>query len=139
MKTFLIFNSLLLGFCLLFSSPIPKTFEVNEEFHRPVVHRLVVKKINEEWRVVFPDDENQSDIIANKGDRIRWDVEGSAVTLSFPDPKLFGNATFEIKDGRNRTLPVLRTATDGTYEYEVYIQVDGVYARGQSPPRIIIR
>jgi len=102
-------------------------------------HRLDVKVINNEWRVVFADDENQSDVIARRGDRIIWNVEGSDATFRFPNRGIFGYRTRKVKEGNQLVLPVSSNSPLGEFDYTVFIENAGTNARGQSPPRIIVR
>ncbi|MFC3416136.1 hypothetical protein [Algoriphagus hitonicola] len=103
-----------------------------------VEYRLVVKVINDEWRVVFDGDETRSDVVLRRGDRIRWVVEGSDASFAFPDTRIFGLETRDIKDGNPLVMAVSANAPEGTYAYSVFIHEAMTYARGQSPPRIII-
>jgi hypothetical protein len=104
-----------------------------------VEHRVVVKIIGDEWRVVLEDDESQSDVIVRKGDRIRWVVEGSDASFAFPDIRIFGLETRDVKDGNPLVMAVSANSTRGTFAYTVFIHESMTYARGQSPPRIIVR
>ncbi|NBB85681.1 MAG: hypothetical protein GVY12_05575 [Bacteroidetes bacterium] len=105
---------------------------------RPTEHRLEVKQIDQEWRVVLEGDERQSDITVRRGDRVRWVVQGSDASFQFLETTLFGDGSRVIRDGRPLVLTIRTEAADGIYPYAVFIHEDLEYARGQSPPRIII-
>ena len=127
---------------LFFSSQNNSYFSVEEQLDpepQPVEYRLVVKIIDDEWRVVFEDDETKSDVTLRRGDRIRWMVEGSDASFSFPEIQIFGLETRDVKDGNPLVMAISRNAPDGTYAYSVFVHEGMTYARGQSPPRIIIR
>jgi len=104
----------------------------------PTEHRLEVKLIDNEWRVVVEGDESQSDITVRRGDRVRWVVQGSDASFQFLDTRLFGDGSRTVRDGRPLVLAIRTEAADGIYPYAVFIHNDLEYARGQSPPRIII-
>jgi hypothetical protein len=104
-----------------------------------VEHRIVVKIIGDEWRVVLEDDESKSDVVVRKGDRIRWVVEGSDASFAFPDIRIFGLETRDVKDGNPLVMAVSANSPRGTFAYSVFIHESMTYARGQSPPRIIVR
>jgi len=104
-----------------------------------VEHRVVVKIIGDEWRVVLEDDESKSDVIVRRGDRIRWVVEGSDASFAFPDIRIFGLETRDVKDGNPLVMTVSANSPKGSFAYSVFIHESMTYARGQSPPRIIVR
>ncbi len=109
-----------------------------QEETRPTEHRLEVKLIDNEWRVVVEGDESQSDITVRRGDRVRWVVRGSDASFQFLETTLFGDGSRIVRDGRPLVLAIRTEAPDGIYPYAVFIHNDLEYARGQSPPRIII-
>jgi hypothetical protein len=105
----------------------------------PPDHIADVKLIKGEWRVVLKGDESKSDIIANKKDIVRWRVYGSDVVFNFPDTRIFGFGDRKVKSGKFLTLPILADSPSGEFTYTVLIKKSGTYARGQSPPRIIVK
>jgi hypothetical protein len=104
-----------------------------------VEYRLVVKVIDDEWRVVFEDDDSKSDVTLRRGDRIRWTVEGSDASFQFPDTRIFGENTREVRAGNSMVLAISAQSPAGIFPYTVYMHESMSYARGQSPPRIIVR
>ncbi|MGY6523151.1 MAG: hypothetical protein ACXIUD_15570 [Mongoliitalea sp.] len=134
-------SALLVGFFFLSILGQNFIFErfSNEQDQRRQEYRLVVKVINDEWRVVIDGDESRSDVTMRRGDRIRWVVEGSDASLTFPDQKIFGHDTREVKAGNPLVLAVSANSPRGTFAYTVFVHEGMTYARGQSPPRIIIR
>ena len=104
-----------------------------------VEYTLVVKVINDEWRVVLEDDDSKSDVRVRRGDRIKWVMEGSDASFQFPDIRIFGESTRVIQDGNSLVLAVSARSPRGEFPYTVFVHESMTYARGQSPPRIIVR
>ncbi len=104
-----------------------------------VEHRVVVKIINDEWRVVLEGNNSKSDVTLRRGDRIRWVVEGSDASFAFPDTRIFGHETREAKAGNPLVMAVSANSPKGTFPYTVFVHESMTYARGQSPPRIIVK
>jgi hypothetical protein len=104
-----------------------------------VEYRLVVKVINDEWRVVFEDDYTKSDVTLRRGDRIRWAVEGSDASFQFPDSRIFGHETRVVRAGNSLVMAISAQSPTGTFPYSVFVHEAMTFARGQSPPRIIVR
>lgn len=107
------------------------------EDNQSVLHELVVKVVDEEWRVVYKNDETKSTIVAKKNDRVSWTAEGSDISFQF-DESLFGGSSFEVEDGDSLMRPLAPGARVGEYIYAVFVRGAGVFAKGESPPRIII-
>lgn len=101
-------------------------------------YRLVIKQIEDEWRVVHQDDDTKSDVTVRRGDRIRWIVEGSDASFQFMDEKLVGHSTRRMRDGQPLVLAIGNEARKGVHPYVVFIHKDETFARGQSPPNIIV-
>jgi hypothetical protein len=110
-----------------------------EQDQRRVEYTLVVKLINNEWRVVFEDDYSKSDVTLRRGDRIKWVVEGSDVSFQFPDARIFGEGIRVVRTGNSMVIAVSANSPLGTFPYAVFVHESMTYARGQSPPRIIVR
>ena len=68
--------------------------------NRSILHEMVVKMVDDEWRVVYKNDETKSTIVAKKNDRVRWTAEGSDISFQF-DESLFGGSSFEIAKTEN--------------------------------------
>jgi hypothetical protein len=103
-----------------------------------VEYRLVVKVINDEWRVVFEDDHSKSDVTLRRGDRIRWAVEGSDASFQFPDSQIVGQETRVVRAGNSLVMAISAQSPTGTFPYAVFVHEAMTFARGQSPPRIIV-
>jgi len=101
-------------------------------------HEVVVKEINGEWRVVLADNENESDVYANRGDYIIWEIIGSDVTFKFPKRGIFGFRDKDEGQGKFKAR-IRRFSPKGIFIYDVIIKKTGTKARGQSPPRIIVK
>jgi len=140
MKTKSLYTQLLaIGIFLLFSLFSAPVFAQGQgEDRRPTEHNLVVKMIDNEWRVVLRDDESRSTVIAKRGDRIRWTVEDSDASFQFEDQNLFGDNTRTVRAGNPLVLAVGDGARVGSYTYAVFIHEDLTFARGDSPPRIFV-
>ncbi|MGM0375758.1 MAG: hypothetical protein ACQEQ0_03200 [Bacteroidota bacterium] len=110
-----------------------------EQDQRRVEYTLVVKLINDEWRVVFEDDYSKSDVTLRRGDRIRWVVEGSDASFQFPDSRIFGDGIKVLRAGNPLVMAVSANSPTGNFPYAVFVHASMSYARGQSPPRIIVR
>jgi len=122
-------------------------------FEQPVsppqkTYSLTIMKIGDVWKVVHSDDHKKTEVKVKKNETITWTVEGSNAYLQFPvklfDPvskedSLSNGYTKFLKNGKKLKLKVRDDAAPGTYEYAVFITADGVFARGDSPPRIIIQ
>jgi hypothetical protein len=106
--------------------------------YNPVEYRVVVKVIGDEWRVVLEGNENQSNVTLRRGDRIRWVVQGSDASFQFPEIGIFGLETRLVKANNPLVLAVSNNSPTGNFPYTVFIHESMTYARGQSPPRIII-
>lgn len=101
-------------------------------------YRLLIKKIDNVWRVVHEDDETKSDVTVNRGDRIRWIPVGSDASFQFDDERLVGHSTRVVRDGRPLVLAIGREAPKGIHTYAVFMHEDLMFAVGQSPPRLIV-
>ena len=111
----------------------------NNPDQRRVEYTLVVKVIENEWRVVFEDDYSKSDVTLRRGDRIRWVVEGSDASFQFPDTRIFGDGIKVLRAGNPLVMAVSANSPLGNFPYAVFVHESMNYARGQSPPRIIVR
>ncbi|WP_133120232.1 hypothetical protein [Rhodohalobacter barkolensis] len=107
------------------------------EDNQSILHELVVKMVDDEWRVVYKNDETKSTVLAKKNDRVSWTAEGSDISFQF-DESLFGGSSFELEDGESLMRPLAPGAKVGEYIYAVFVRGAGVFAKGESPPRIII-
>ena len=105
----------------------------------PKEHRVHIKKMKNEWRVVDGQDSTSTLVKASKGDNIVWKALGSDVFLQFGDSTVFGTHNAVIKTGQNLTLTVLPTAAPGRYPYAAFCVKDNEFATGDSPPVIIIQ
>jgi hypothetical protein len=127
-------TGILLLSVLYFSCPHP-------DRARPEAHNMIVRKMDDVWRVVDAQDSSKFIIRARRGDTISWTVQGSDASFQFPHAALFvdGIIQLTLDDGESVTLTVSPSARKGAYPYAVFIHRDNVYARGQSPQEIIIK
>lgn len=124
-----------LGLYTIPISPLSKTVE------------LEIVKIDGVWRVVDVTNQKKIVVKVKKKDTIVWTVTGTDATFQFPeglfDPasdadNLPDGYTKFIADGHKLKLIIRDDAPTGTYQYAVFCNADGVFARGDSPPVIII-
>ncbi len=123
------------GFFLAPAPPAPKTYE------------LKVVKVEGVWRVVDASDYSKRKVKVKKKDTIVWTVEGTNAYFQFStsvfNPKgvsdsLRNGSTKFIADGKKLKLKVRDDAPVGPQVYAVFCSEDGVFAQGESPPRIVI-
>ncbi len=103
----------------------------------PTTHKLTVKKINNQWKVVVSGT-TTTEVKAKPGDKIEWTAEGSDMYFQFLDTNLFGGFTKVVKNGKTLTLSVGNAAKRGVNYYAVFCTASNEYATGGSPPKIII-
>ncbi len=111
------------------------------------IYELKVVKVEGVWRVVDASDYSKKKIKVKKNDTIVWTVEGTNAYFQFStsvlNPKsvsdsLKNGSTKYIADGKKLKLKVRDDAPIGGQVYAVFCSTDGVFAQGESPPRIII-
>jgi hypothetical protein len=122
-------------------------FVTNPEPPPAATYNLKVVKVDGVWRVVDASDYSKRKVKVKRKDKIVWKAEGSDVYFQFSN-KLFnavdeadtlsGGYTTFLRDGRKLKLKVKDDAPSGTYEYAVFCTADGVFAQGESPPKIVI-
>ena len=127
--------TLFFGFLFVPAPPAPKTYE------------LKVVKVEGVWRVVDATDYSKKKIKVKKKDTIVWNVEGTNAHFQFAtsvfkpnsiSDSLRNGSTKFIADGKKLKLKVKDDAPVGIQVYAVFCSEDGVFAQGESPPRIII-
>jgi len=101
-------------------------------------HKLLVKKIKNQWKVVLESDTASTEVKAKRGDKIVWTAQGTDAYFQFMDTKLFGDYTRHLKSGQKLVLVIGGNAKAGINEYAVFCYTDKQYATGDSPPKIII-
>ena len=108
---------------------------------------LDVIKLEGVWRVVDASDHSKKKIKVKKKDTIVWNVKGTDAYFQFStsvfnpvsvSDSLKNGSTKFIRDGKKLKLKVRDDAPVGTQIYAVFCSEDGVFAQGESPPRIII-
>lgn len=108
---------------------------------------LLVTKVDGVWKVIDATDSTKTHIKVNKNDTIIWEVEGTDAFFQFPaeifnavekSDSLVDGYTKFVKDGHKLKLKIKGDAPSGTYAYAVFCTADGVFARGGSPPIIIV-
>ena len=130
-----ILSAVVTGYLVLPVKPEPKNYD------------LVIVKVKDEWKVVDASDHSKTGVKVKRKDTIVWVAQGTDAYMQFPD-KLFdavdpgdslkNGYTKFLKDGKKLKLRIKDDAPAGTYEYAVFCTADGVFATGDSPPKIII-
>lgn len=105
----------------------------------PKDHPLDIKKMKNKWKVVHGPDSTSTPVNANIGDDVAWAAKGSDVYFQFSDSTIFGVYYAVIKSGEKLTLTVQPTAQPGYYTYAAFCLKENEFARGESPPVIIIQ
>jgi plastocyanin len=103
--------------------------------NQPKEYSLSVKKVENQWKVVSATGDT---VKAKPGDRVTWTAVGTDAYFQFMDDKLFGGFTRMVKAGQKLTLPVGAGARKGINPYAVFCVAGSQFARGDSPPIIII-
>jgi len=110
---------------------------------------LTIKKIEGVWRVV--DANNNPKIIVHKGNQVTWTSPASDVAFQFPDKvnhylepdstvdHLPDGYTKYVKAGHKIKFHIKMNAPTDTLEYAVFVIKGRQFAKGQSPPKIIIQ
>jgi hypothetical protein len=136
--TFLFMSIILIASLGMYLIPSPPS---------PTAVDLKVLSIDGVWKVVYASDYKKYEVKVARGDTISWTTKGTDVSFQFPDflfepvgakDSLSNGYTKSIKDGSTLTLVVRKDVSPGTYEYAVFCKTDGVFARGGSPPKIIV-
>ncbi len=110
----------------------------------PKKHKIAIKKMKnkvtkmKEWKAVDAEDTLVTKIKVKKGDEIIWEADGSDLYFQFMDKQLFGDYTYFLEDGKKLKLIVGDQAQAKTYKYAVFCIADLEFARGDSPPVIIV-
>lgn len=77
---------------------------------------------------------------ARVGDTFRWHATNTAITLWFPEIRLFGTNNLKVRGNTLSTaLPVQKGCKKGTYRYAIYRHLPNDFAEGNSSPIIIIK
>jgi len=142
MKQRLIIFSISIAFVLLLGG-----FLINPGPPPASTFDLKVVKIDDVWRVVDATDYSKRTIKVKRKDTIVWTAEGTDAYFQFSNDlfnpveagdSLGGGYTKFLKDGKKLKLKVKDDAPFGTEVYAVFCTADGVYAQGESPPKIVI-
>jgi hypothetical protein len=108
---------------------------------------LEVVKVEGVWKVVDASDHTKAKIKVKKKDTIVWTVKGTNAYFQFSNSvfnpsgvsdSLRNGSTKFIRDGKKLKLKVRDDAPVGPQVYAVFCSEDGVFAQGESPPRIVI-
>ena len=109
---------------------------------------LKIVKVGNEWKVVDATDTTKTKVRVKRNDMIEWTAEGSDVYFQFSSDlrfvgdsakdKLDGGYTKYLPAGKKLKLKVKQDAPLGEEVYAVFVKADNVFAKGGSPPRIIV-
>lgn len=95
-----------------------------------------IKKVGNVWKAVLTGTTNTK-VHVVKGQKVIFHAEGSDVYFQFENTNLFGGHDKMIKNGKTLTLGVGQVAK-GVYTYAAFCSTPGVFAQGDSPPKIIV-
>lgn len=116
----------------------PRGLFAGEQQKAKKEHPLHIKKMKNRWRVVHPDSTSRP-VYASRGDSVVWAAKGTDVYFQFADSTVFGTYYAVVKAGGKLTLTVQPTADSGSYPYAAFCVEEKEFARGDSPPIIIIQ
>ncbi|MGB5896376.1 MAG: hypothetical protein WBG58_19530 [Ignavibacteriaceae bacterium] len=111
------------------------------------VYELKVIKVEGVWRVVDASDYSKRKVKVKKKDTIVWTIEGTNAYFQFSNSvfdaagvsdSLKNGSTKFVADGKKLKLKVRDDAPLGPQVYAVFCSADGVFAQGESPPKIVI-
>jgi len=139
------FNIIVIGLALIILAGIglQNSFNVFGQ-NQSKKHKIAIKKMKnketkmKEWKAVDAEDSLATKIKVKKGDEITWEADGSDLYFQFMDEQLFGGYTYYLQDGKKLKLVVGDKAEAKTYKYAVFCIADLQYARGDSPPVIVV-
>lgn len=131
MKTFSMLVTGLLFVLVLFSCTPREEFEPRVAIDL-TTREIAITVIDELWKVPT--------IEVSRGDTVVWTApQKSDVYIQFMDDKLVGSYTQTIERGGQLNLIIGPQAKQGDNQYAVFLYNERVYARGDSPPRLIVR
>jgi hypothetical protein len=104
--------------------------------HTPGKHDVSIAKVHGLWKAVRKGTDSTK-VQVHVGDEVYFHGEGTDVHFQFNDDRLFGVYDTVAKRGRPLHLVVGQVDPD-TYYYSAYCDTAKVFARGDSPPKIIV-
>lgn len=126
---------LLLGMYVVAPSPPAKEYE------------LKIVKVDGVWKVVDASDYSKSKVKVKRKDTIVWTADGTDAYFQFStrifnpvgeaDSLVDGYTKF-LKDGKKLKLKVKDDAPIGIEIYAVFCTAGQVFAKGESPPTIVV-
>lgn len=103
-------------------------------------HELSVVMQDSVWKIVDSKDPDKVEIEVARGDTVVWKApEESDIYFQFMDDRLTGVFTEVANRGESLSLTIGERAKEGENPYAAFVLNDSTYARGESPPRLIIR
>jgi hypothetical protein len=97
---------------------------------------LSITKVDTVWKVVLTGTTTTA-VHVVPGQKIIFHAEGTDVYFQFDNDKLFGGHIRSLRNGKKLTLGVGQVAK-GVYTYSAFCEGPKVFARGDSPPKIIV-
>ncbi len=108
-----------------------------QKAHAPKTqHHISIALIHNVWRAVRSGTDS-SEVRVHAGDDVYFHAVGSDVYFQFDNPHLFGVINEVVKKGHWIHFVVGKVAP-GTYYYSAFCEGPKVFARGDSPPKIIV-
>jgi hypothetical protein len=106
----------------------------------PARHDLTAVQVGNEWKITLAQDTTQTSVHVARGDTVVWHAPADAdIFFQFMTRELTGAFTDSIMKGERLTAVIGEEAETGVHPYAVFIFEERIYARGDSPPILIIR
>ncbi|NBC26663.1 MAG: hypothetical protein GVY08_07375 [Bacteroidetes bacterium] len=103
-------------------------------------HELSAVMEDGEWKIVDTEDPDNVEIVVAPGDTVVWNAPPeSELYFQFMDDRLTGEFTEVASRGESVSLIIGERAKEGDNPYAAFVINDSTYARGESPPRMIVR
>lgn len=92
------------------------------------------------WKIVDAENPKEKKIEVARGDTVVWQApDESDIYFQFMDKNLTGVFTAVVNSGESLSLVIGKDAKVGDNPYAVFVLNGRSYARGESPPRMMIR
>lgn len=106
----------------------------------PARHDLAAVQVGNVWKIVQTQDTTQTTVNVARGDTVVWHAPAEAdIFFQFMTLELAGIFTESLMKGERLTAVIGMEASTGAHPYAVFVYDERVYARGDSPPILIIR
>lgn len=111
--------------------------EMNND--RPERHELACMLVDNVWKIVDAQDSSKTELAVSRGDTVVWHApQNREIFFQFMDQELTGEYTQELLPGKSLTLVIGEKAKSGEHKYAVFVYGAKSFAKGESPPRMMI-